>query len=39
MAEGWAFSYKIPADDYGGLVDFADFDRSYLDQDGPVSPY
>ncbi|WP_040672115.1 Crp/Fnr family transcriptional regulator [Rhodobacter ferrooxidans] len=30
---------RVTFDDYEGLVDFADFDRSYLDQDGPVSPY
>ena len=28
---------RLTIDDYDGLVDFDDFDRSYLDQDGPVS--
>ena len=32
-------SGKVTFDDYDGLVDFADFDRTYLDQDGPVSPF
>lgn len=30
---------RVTFDDFDGLVDFAQFDRSYLDQDGPVSPY
>lgn len=30
---------RVFFDDYDSLVEFADFDRSYLDQDGPVSPY
>ena len=30
---------RVTFDDYESLVDFADFDRTYLDQDGPVMPY
>jgi DNA-binding transcriptional regulator LsrR (DeoR family) len=30
---------RVSFDDYEGLVDFADFDRTYLDQDGPISNY
>ena len=30
---------RVTFDDFEGLVDFAKFDRAYLDQDGPVSPY
>ncbi len=30
---------RVTFDDFRGLVEFADFDRSYLDQDGPVEPY
>jgi len=27
---------RVTFDDYEGLIDFADFDRTYLDQDGPA---
>lgn len=27
---------RVSFDDYEGLIDFADFDRTYLDQDGPA---
>ena len=30
---------RVTFDDFNGLVDFADFDRTYLDQDGPLSPF
>lgn len=30
---------KVTFDDYESLVDFADFDRTYLDQEGPFSPF
>lgn len=29
---------RVTFDDLDGLIDFADFDRAYLDQDGPVLP-
>ena len=30
---------RVTFNDYDGLSKFADFDSSYLDQDGPTSPY
>lgn len=30
---------RVTFDNFNGLVDFADFDKTYLDQEGPVSPY
>ena len=30
---------RVTFDDFKGMVEFADFDHTYLDQDGPVSPY
>lgn len=30
---------RVSFDDFNALSEFADFDRTYLDQDGPVSPY
>jgi CRP-like cAMP-binding protein len=30
---------KVTFDDYDGLVEFCDFDKAYLDQDGPTSPF
>jgi len=30
---------RVTYDDFDALTDFAAFDRGYLDQDGPVSPY